>query len=243
MKSSGLTILVFLLSLTHFDVAAAEDCTKCRCTTYPVASGCEGCCRLASATTVLQQIMATPDGGIPEEIAAKATCVVVIPRATPAPLVVGAQFGQGVVTCRTARGWSAPAFISVAGGSFGLQIGGRPTDLVLVAVNEGGRQELLKGKFKIGGEVSAAAGPVGRNRQAGTGAMQGAQFLTYSRARGLFAGVALNGAAVNENKDETDAFYGSPHSSEQILTGNIPPPEGAEPFLGTVATYFHSVSR
>ena len=156
----------------------------------------------------------------------QATCVGVVPSVKKGAFVVGAEYGQGVVTCRTGHGWSAPAFIMIAGGSFGFQIGGQSTDLILVAVNDKGFQDLLKSKFKIGGDASAAAGPVGRDSQAATDWKLTAELLTYSRARGLFAGIDLTGAVVNQNNDATRTFYGVAHPSAQILKGEVADPGG-----------------
>jgi lipid-binding SYLF domain-containing protein len=158
-------------------------------------------------------------------------------------LIFGAEYGRGVVTCRTGHGWSAPAFITVGGGSFGLQLGGESTDLVLVAVNEKGFQDLLKSKFKIGGDASAAAGPVGRNAAASTDWKLNAELLTYSRSKGLFAGVDLTGTSVTQSTDDTTTYYGAPHSFEDILKGNVPVPEDARPFVRTVARYFRAVQN
>lgn len=195
--------------------------------------------RLDAATTTLNEIMATPDKAIPTQILEGATCVGVVPGLLKGAFIFGAEYGQGVVTCRTGHGWSAPAFIRMAGGSFGFQIGGQGTDLVLVAVNQKGFQDLLKSKFKIGGDVSAAAGPVGRDTQAATNWKLQSELLTWSRSKGLFAGIDLNGVAVTENTDDTTAFYGQPHSFEQILKGNVLPPAAAKQFVSTVAKYFH----
>jgi lipid-binding SYLF domain-containing protein len=145
-----------------------------------------------------------------------------------------------VVTCRTGHGWSAPVFIRMAGGSFGFQIGAQGTDLVLVAMNQQGMQALLKSKFKIGGDASAAAGPVGRDAAADTSINMSAELLTYSRSKGLFAGVDLSGVSVSQNQDDTDEFYGGNHSFRQILDGSVPVPPSARPFVRTVAHYFHS---
>ncbi len=136
-------------------------------------------------------------------------------------LIFGGQYGQGVVTCRTGHGWSAPVFIRMAGGSWGLQIGGQSTDLVLVAMNDRGMQDLLKSKFKIGGDASAAAGPVGRAGQASTDWKMSAELLSYSRNKGIFAGIDLDGTSVSQNKEDTELFYGKPHSFEYILKGNV----------------------
>jgi SH3 domain-containing YSC84-like protein 1 len=199
--------------------------------------------RIASAKDVLDQIMATPDKAIPNQIMSAATCVAVVPSVKKGAFLVGAEYGQGVVTCRTGHGWSAPAFIVIAGGSFGFQIGGQSTDLVLVAVNDKGFQDLLKNKFKIGGDASAAAGPVGRDSQAATDWKLNAELLTYSRAKGLFAGIDLTGAVVTSNTDATRVFYGVPHPSAQILKGEVATPEDARPFVRTVAKYFSEVRK
>jgi lipid-binding SYLF domain-containing protein len=199
--------------------------------------------RIASAKDVLDAIMATPDKAIPNQIMSQATCVGVVPSVKKGAFVVGAEYGQGVVTCRTGHGWSAPAFIMIAGGSFGFQIGGQSTDLILVAVNDKGFQDLLKSKFKIGGDASAAAGPVGRDSQAATDWKLTAELLTYSRARGLFAGIDLTGAVVNQNNDATRTFYGVSHPSAQILKGAVAVPDDAKPFVRTVAKYFADVSK
>jgi SH3 domain-containing YSC84-like protein 1 len=144
-----------------------------------------------------------------------------------------------VVTCRTSKGWSAPVFIRLAGGSVGLQIGGQETDLVLVAVNDKGFQDLLKSKFKIGADAAASAGPVGRNAEAGTDLKLNAELLTYSRSQGLFAGIDLNGAVVSQNTDDTNAFYGgNAQDFDHILRGGVPVPVAARPFVKTVGRYF-----
>ncbi|WP_263356087.1 lipid-binding SYLF domain-containing protein [Acidicapsa ligni] len=195
--------------------------------------------RINDARNVIRQIMMTPDKGIPNGIARQATCVGVIPSVKKAAFIVGASYGQGVVTCRTKKGWSAPVFIRLAGGSVGFQIGGQATDLVLVAVNDKGFQDLLKSKFKIGADAAAAAGPVGRNAAAGTDLRLNAELLTYSRSKGLFAGIDLNGAVVSQNTDDTNAFYGgnAPHF-ERILHGGVPVPPAARSFVQAVGRYF-----
>jgi lipid-binding SYLF domain-containing protein len=198
--------------------------------------------RLAAATQVIHEIQATPDGGIPDAIVSDATCIAVIPSVKKAAFIVGASYGQGVVTCRTPKGWSAPVFIRLAGGSVGFQIGGQATDLVLVAVNDKGFQDLLKSKFKIGADAAAAAGPVGRNAAAATDWKLNAELLTYSRSKGLFAGIDLNGAVVSQNTEDTDVFYGGTAKPfEEILHGAIAVPAGAKAFVRTVARYFHAV--
>ena len=199
--------------------------------------------RLADAQSVLDEIMATPDKSVPSQILSGANCVTVIPAFKKGAFVIGAQYGQGVATCRTGRGWSAPVFVQLTGGSFGFQIGGQSTDLVLVSMNRGGLQHMLQNKFKIGGDAAAAAGPVGRNAQAGTDWKLNAEFLTYSRSKGLFAGIDLDGTVMSQNQDDTRTFYGTATPFKTILEGNVPTPPDAQPFVGTVAKYFVSVRK
>ena len=194
--------------------------------------------RIDSAKVVLDQIMNANDRTIPIDILRSATCVAVVPGMVKGAFLVGAQYGQGVVTCRTGHGWSAPVFIRMAGGSFGFQIGGQATDLILVAVNDRGMQDLLKDKFKIGGDASAAAGPVGRAGTASTDWKMSAELLSYSRAKGLFAGIDLDGTSVSQNKEDTELYYGAPQPFQTILGGDVPVPRGAVPFVRDVAQYF-----
>jgi SH3 domain-containing YSC84-like protein 1 len=194
--------------------------------------------RIDSAKTVLDQIMSAKDSTVPNNILKSATCVAVVPGMVKAAFMFGGQYGQGVVTCRTGKGWSAPVFIRMAGGSFGLQIGGQSTDLVLIAVNDQGMQDLLKNKFKIGGDASAAAGPVGRRGEASTDWKMGAELLSYSRNKGIFAGINLDGTSVSQNSEDTEVYYGSPHSFTSILKGQVAVPAGAVDFVKDVAHYF-----
>lgn len=194
--------------------------------------------RLTDGASIIKEIMATPDKGIPSQILAGASCVVVIPKYKKGAFIVGAQYGKGVATCRTGRGWSAPVFVRLEGGSFGWQIGGQSTDLVLIAMNDRGLQDMLKNKFKLGADAAASAGPVGRNAQAGTDWKLSAEFLTYSRSKGLFAGLSLDGTVLSKDSDDMRDFYGSDLPFEQVLKGNQPTPPSARPFVGTVARYF-----
>jgi len=194
--------------------------------------------RLESARQVLEEVMSVPDKGIPQSILAGAACVVVVPHYKKGALVIGAQYGQGAATCRTPRGWSAPVFVKLEGGSFGWQIGGQSTDLILVAMNQNGLQHMLHNKFKIGADAAASAGPVGRNAQAGTDWKMNAEFLTYSRSKGLFAGLDLDGTVLSQNDEDTRAFYGSDVQFPSVLQGNVPTPTDARPFVRTVARYF-----
>jgi lipid-binding SYLF domain-containing protein len=195
--------------------------------------------RLQSATEVLHEVESAPDKGIPQSILAGAKCVVVVPHYKKGAFVIGAQYGQGVATCRTHDGrWSAPVFVRLEGGSFGWQIGGQSTDLILVAMNDHGLEHMLGSKFKLGGDAAATAGPVGRNAQASTDASLRAEFLTYSRSQGLFAGLDLDGTVLSQNGDDTRAFYGADVPFEQVLHGVQPTPPAARPFVHTVASYF-----
>jgi SH3 domain-containing YSC84-like protein 1 len=194
--------------------------------------------RIDSAKSVMEQIMSAEDHSIPMNILQQATCVAVVPGLLKGAFVFGGQYGQGVVTCRTGHGWSGPVFIRMAGGSFGFQIGGQSTDLVLVAVNDRGLQDLLKNKFKIGGDASAAAGPVGRSGQAATDWKMNAELLSYSRNKGLFAGIDLDGTSVSQNREDTELYYGAPQHFETVLKGNVAVPPGSVDFVRTVARYF-----
>jgi lipid-binding SYLF domain-containing protein len=196
--------------------------------------------RLQDAQAVVTQIMAAPDKGIPSSILASANCVTVIPSYKKAAFVVGAQYGQGVATCKTPHGWSAPVFVQLAGGSFGFQIGVQGTDLIILAMNDRGLQDMLKNKFKLGADAAASAGPVGRNAQAGTDWKMNAELLTYSRSKGLFAGIDLDGSVLSQNQDDTRVIYGDAIPFETILKGNQVTPDEARPFVRTVAKYFIS---
>ncbi len=194
--------------------------------------------RIDAAHAVLHELMATPDKGIPLNIAAKAECVLVVPGFKKGAFLVGGQYGQGIATCRTGSGWSAPSFIQLTGASFGFQAGGQSTDLVLVGVNKKSLDDLLKDKVKLGGDIAASAGPVGRDSQAATTVLANAEFLTYSRSKGLFAGVDLTGDEVHQNTKDTVAYYGSDIPFKTILSGDTPTPETAKHFIATVNEMF-----
>ena len=191
--------------------------------------------RLQKSSQVLQEILAAPDKGIPEEVLTKAKCIAVVPHMIKGGMGFGGQHGRGVATCRTTQGWSAPAFFTISGGSFGLQIGAEGVDLVMLMMNDKGMQALLSNKVEIGGDMSAAAGPVGRHAQAGTDWKLETPILTYSRAKGAFAGVTINGSVIRSDEDSTKAFYGKELTSKQLLAGTVPPPPEARDFLNTVA--------
>jgi len=196
--------------------------------------------RIEASATVINEIMATPDKAIPDKVMSDAKCVAVIPSMVKVAFIVGGNHGKGIATCRTESGsWSAPAPITITGGSWGLQLGGQAIDLVMVVTNDHGMQHLLSSKFKLGADASAAAGPVGRDAAADTDWKMRAEVLTYSRARGVFAGIDLNGSAITQDKDETRILYGSFVPFSDILTGKVQPPASSESFLTVLKRYSH----
>lgn len=213
-------LFVGLLSLTSlgWGQSARQDSTE----------------RLTNAGTVLHEIMAAPDNGIPEEVLEHARCVAVVPKMIKGGLVFGGEHGRGVATCRTSDGWSAPAFFSVGGGSWGLQIGVEGVDLVMIIQNEKGMQQLLASKFQIGADASAAAGPVGRHASANTNWKMETEILTYSRAKGVFAGLTLDGASIRRDDDSMKAIYGPNVSTRNVLLGKVAAPASANSFLTAV---------
>ena len=190
--------------------------------------------RLENAAKVLHEIMAAPDSGIPEEVLDHAKCIAVVPHMVKGGFIVGAEQGRGVATCRTAHGWSAPAFFVITGGSWGLQIGVEGVDLVMVIQNDKGMQQLLSSKFQLGGNASAAAGPVGRHASANTDWKLDAEVLTYSRAKGVFAGLDLSGAAIRQDNDAMKAVYGPDVNQRAVLDGDVKATPAATPFLAAV---------
>src|SRR5947208_11467301 len=187
--------------------------------------------RLQKSVDVLHAIMATPDKGIPEEVLSNAKCILVVPDLIKGGFIFGGKHGRGVATCHTSSGWSALAFVSVGGGSWGLQIGVEGVDLVMLVMNEQGFQHLLSSKFQLSGEGSAAAGPVGRHASAGTDWKLNTEMLTYSRSKGAFAGLTLEGAVVEQDNDSTEAIYGKDVPFRKILLGDVRPPASAAPFM------------
>jgi lipid-binding SYLF domain-containing protein len=197
--------------------------------------------RINRATEVFQQIMATPDKSVPQELLESAKCIGIIPGEKKFALGVGGNYGKGLVTCRTANGWSAPLFISVGGGSFGFQIGGQSTDIVMIFRNRSGVDSLLSDKFKVGADATAAAGPVGRHAGADTDVKLNAEILTYSRSKGAFAGISLDGAVVQPDESGNTAMYGEKYGNSEnrraILNGKIPVPKDAQPLVREIAQY------
>ncbi len=228
-----LVLLTLLVSLYSFTVAAAQ-------TAQPESKASD---RVQSAADVLNEIQAAPDSGIPNEIMGSAECVAVVPSMLKGGFIVGAKYGRGLASCRTAKGWSAPAFFTVTGGSVGFQIGGQAVDLVMLIMNKDGMKHLLSSQFALGADASVAAGPVGRHAEGNTDWKMRAEVLTYSRARGVFAGVSLNGAVVKQDKDSTREFYGHMVTSNAALTGEVDPPAAANAFLTTLAKWAQDAAK
>jgi SH3 domain-containing YSC84-like protein 1 len=226
-KFLSLWVMVCLVAVTS---AAAQSDSGTKPATKAAA-------RVQSAADVLNEIQSAPDTGIPEEVMGSAECVAVVPSMLKAGFVFGARYGRGVASCRTAKGWSAPAFFIIEGGSFGLQIGGQAVDLVMLIMNQQGMKNLLSSKFKLGADASVAAGPVGRHAAADTDWKMRAQVLSYSRARGVFAGLELNGAAIRNDSDSTRDFYGKDVPFDTTLEGKVDPPKDAYPFLSTLSKW------
>jgi SH3 domain-containing YSC84-like protein 1 len=193
--------------------------------------------RMQSATEVFQDIINTPESSVPLDLVQSAACIAIIPGVKHFAFIVGGMYGKGLVTCRVAHGWSAPAFVMLSGGSFGFQIGGSSTDLILVFRNRDGLTKLLSDKFKIGADATAAAGPVGRHAGASTDLELHAEILTYSRSRGVFAGISLDGAVFEPDRDGDVAIYGSGVVPRDILSGEVAAPQEAAALLKEITAY------
>jgi lipid-binding SYLF domain-containing protein len=195
--------------------------------------------RMQAAADVFVEVMRTPDKAIPQDLLNKSQCIIIVPGLKKGAFIVGAKYGKGFVSCRSKSGvgWAAPASIRVEGGSFGLQAGGSETDVIMLVMNQSGMNRLLTSKFTLGGDVTVAAGPVGRSTQAETDAFMTAEILTWSRARGLFAGVALSGATLREDSEWNEALYGRKITNREILTSTIAPPAAAQPMLDELNRY------
>ena len=193
--------------------------------------------RIQAAATVIDEIESAPDTGIPQDVLASAECVAVVPSLLKGGFILAANYGRGVASCRTPTGWSAPAFLFTSGGSVGFQIGGQAIDLIMLIMNKDGMKNLLSSKFKLGADASVAAGPVGRHAAADTDWKMRAQVLTYSRTRGVFAGISLAGAVIKQDKDATREFYGRMVPFRTSLTGKVEAPQNAYPFLNTLAKW------
>jgi lipid-binding SYLF domain-containing protein len=193
--------------------------------------------RINDSARVFREIMDTPDKGIPRELLESAKCIAIIPGEIKAAFIFGARYGKGLATCRTADGWSAPLFLALGGGSWGLQIGGSSTDVVMIIRSEHGLQSLLRDKFSIGADATAAAGPVGRHAAASTDLKLNAEILTYSRSKGAFAGISLDGDVVHADRTGDQAMYGSKVERKQILDGAVRVPQAAQPLISEIGQY------
>jgi SH3 domain-containing YSC84-like protein 1 len=227
-----LLLLTLIVSLCSLSFAADESAKESKAVD-----------RVQAAADVLNEIEAAPDAGIPQEVLGSAECVAVLPSMLKGGFIVGANYGRGLASCRTPKGWSAPAFFVVTGGSFGFQIGGQAVDLIMLIMNKDGMKHLLSSQFELGADASVAAGPVGRHAQGNTDWKMRAEVLTYSRARGLFAGVSLNGAVIKQDKDSTREFYGRMVPFRTSLVGEIEPPPAANGFLTTLAKWAQEAAK
>jgi lipid-binding SYLF domain-containing protein len=230
MNKSLLVLLVLCLNLACFGADEPSRTSK-------------AALRAQAAADVLDEIQGAPDKGIPQEVLGSAECVAVVPSMLKGGFIVGGRYGRGLASCRTSKGWSAPAFFAVKGGSVGFQIGGQAVDLVMLIMNNDGMQHLLSSQFSLGADASVAAGPVGRHAEGNTDWKMRAQVLTYSRARGIFAGVSLAGAVINQDKDSTRDFYGRMVPFKTSLTGEVDPPAGANTFLTALAKWAQEASK
>jgi len=227
-----LLLLTLIVSMCSYVLAADDEPKESKATD-----------RVQAASDVLNEIQSAPDSGIPNEILGSAECVAVVPSMLKGGFIVGAKYGRGLASCRTPKGWSAPAFFLVEGGSVGFQIGGQAVDLVMLIMNKNGMQHLLSSEFALGADASVAAGPVGRHAEGNTDWKMRSEVLTYSRARGVFAGVSLNGAVVKQDKNATREFYGHMVTSKAALTGAVDPPAAANAFLTTLAKWAQDAAK
>jgi len=227
-----LAVLTLLLSMCAYSFAADEPSKDSKAVD-----------RVQAAADVLNEIQSAPDSGIPKEVLGSAECVAVVPSMLKGGFIFGAKYGRGLASCRTPKGWSSPAFFMIGGGSFGFQIGGQAVDLVMLIMNNDGMQHLLSSQFALGADASVAAGPVGRHAEGNTDWRLKAQVLTYSRARGVFAGVSLNGARVSFDKNSTREFYGHMVTSKASLTGEVEPPASAHEFLSSLAGWAQEAAK
>jgi SH3 domain-containing YSC84-like protein 1 len=227
-----LVLLVVVVCLCRFSGAADDQAKESKAQD-----------RVQAAAEVLDEIQEAPDKGIPRDVLGSAECVAVVPSMIKGGFIVGANYGRGLASCRTPKGWSAPAFFVVTGGSFGWQIGGQAVDLVMLIMNKDGMKHLLSSEFELGADASVAAGPVGRHAEGDTDWKLRSEVLTYSRARGLFAGVSLNGASIKQDKDSTREFYGRMVPFKTSLVGEIDPPAGANAFLSSLAKWAQEAAK
>jgi lipid-binding SYLF domain-containing protein len=225
-------LLTLIVSLCSFSLAADDQPKEGKAAD-----------RVQAAADVLNEIQGAPDKGIPQEVLGSAECVAVVPGMLKGGFIVGANHGRGLASCRTPKGWSAPAFFVVNGGSVGWQIGGQAVDLVMLIMNKDGMKHLLSSEFELGADASVAAGPVGRHAEGNTDWKMRSEVLTYSRARGLFAGISLNGASIKQDKDSTREFYGRMVPFRTSLIGEVDPPPGANAFLTSLAQWAQEAAK
>ncbi|HEU5399798.1 MAG TPA: lipid-binding SYLF domain-containing protein [Terriglobales bacterium] len=243
MKKTALSVVFAFIALGLVGCARHEHTTRVNSAGQPVTEArADVLNRMSDAGKVLNELTSASDQNIPENVLKDAKCVAIVPDMVKGGFVIGGQHGRGVATCRTANGWSAPAFFTLTGGSWGAQIGAESVDLVMLVMNDKGMQQLLSANWKLGGEGSVAAGPVGRDASANTDWKLRAQILTYSRTRGLFAGLTLNGANVRQDDDSTRAFYGKDYDFRTLLAGNVRPPTQAQDFLASIRRNFREAN-
>jgi SH3 domain-containing YSC84-like protein 1 len=244
MKKIALSATFSLLALVWVGCASHNDTTRVNAAGKPVnETRAEVLNRMNDAGKILSNITSGPDQQVPNTVLADAKCVAIVPDMVKGGFVVGAEHGRGVATCRTANGsWSAPAFFTLTGGSWGAQIGVESVDLVMMVMNQKGMDQLLSANWRFGGQGSVAAGPVGREAGASTDWKLRAQVLTYSRSKGVFAGLTLNGANIQQDDDSTRAFYGKDYTFRSLLAGNVTPPTQARSFLASVRTNFREAN-
>jgi SH3 domain-containing YSC84-like protein 1 len=225
----GAVLVLIVLGLMTTTLSAAEKAVE-RCDT---------------AAKVLEEVMGTPEKDIPEDLISRAQCVAIVPGVKKAGFGFGGQYGKGVLACRGkgGNGWTGPSTVRVEGGSFGLQIGGSSTDVIMLVMNERGQEKLLQSKFTIGADAAAAAGPVGREAQAQTDAQMHAEILSYSRSRGVFAGISLEGSTLRQDADDNKAIYGKEVTPQQILNGEVAPPASVNLLLSTLNKYSKTKSK
>lgn len=239
-----LIMLAALLMVAFAVACSSHNQTAVNAKGQPVSGDkAESINRLNDAAKDLEQLTSAPDDGIPQEVLKEAKCVAIVPDMIKGGFVVGGQHGRGVATCRIpGKGWSAPAFFTMTGGSWGAQIGAQSVDLVMMVMNDEGMRQLLSSEWEVGGEGSIAAGPVGREASANTDWKLRSQILTYSRTRGLFAGLTLKGAKVRPDVDSTTAFYGRNYDFNTLLTGKVAAPADARSFLASVRQNFREAN-
>ena len=243
MKRTALPLVFGVIALGLVGCARHEHTTRVNAAGQPVTEArADVLNRMSDSAKVLTELTSAPDQGIPEDVLKDAKCVAVVPDMVKGGFVIGGQHGRGVATCRNANGWTTPAFFTLTGGTWGAQIGAESVDLVMLVMNQKGMDQLLSANWKLGGGASVAAGPVGRDASANTDWKLRSQVLTYSRTRGVFAGLTLSGANIREDDDSTRSFYGKDYDFRTLLAGNVPPPPQSRDFLASVRRNFREAN-